>query len=243
MKMKQAIAEHPLVCIHQPPVSDQWVGYTAYLSALLGSQPLYRSSLSSGDWPGVGSADSDLIIYDDAAPTWKQRWLRWAPACNLVAQSPGPILFARQPRWPLRHILLIVRAEQTGEAALAWVERLALLSGAAVTLLPIVPPFPRLHQSGGSLAHTSLDVLLAPNSACGARLLHYASRLQQRHIPGNLYHRQGSPATQIRRQIRETDDDLIVIAAEPYGRLERWFLGELVGPLLSWVNRPVLVAK
>jgi hypothetical protein len=41
----------------------------------------------------------------------------------------------------------------------------------------------------------------------------------------------------------EGNNDLIVIATEPTNRLRRWMVGELVNPLLSWADRPVLIAK
>jgi len=37
--------------------------------------------------------------------------------------------------------------------------------------------------------------------------------------------------------------DLVIIAAEPHGRSQRLLLGELMTPLLHWLDRPLLIAK
>ncbi|MCA9950372.1 MAG: hypothetical protein KDE48_12055 [Anaerolineales bacterium] len=36
--------------------------------------------------------------------------------------------------------------------------------------------------------------------------------------------------------------DLVIIAAEPYGRMQRFLSGELVTPLLHWLDRPIFIA-
>lgn len=240
-----------LICINRPPVSDEWAAYTGYLGYLLGGQLQYHHPQSDRDWvnetwlkvddSGTTAAER-LIVLSDPEPRWWQRLLGRTPARWTVNQVRASLLFARQPRWPLRHILLVVRAHETDEAALAWVERLALPSQAEVTLLPIVPPFPRMYQYGNKV-QPPLDVLLSPNTACGAALRQYAGRLRRLAIHGIVCQRQGKPDVQLHREVRDINYELIVIAAEPYGRLERWFLGELVGPLLGWADRPVLVAR
>ena len=37
--------------------------------------------------------------------------------------------------------------------------------------------------------------------------------------------------------------DLVLIGAEPHGRFYRRLLGELVMPLLRWIDRPLLIAQ
>jgi nucleotide-binding universal stress UspA family protein len=262
-----------LLCVHSPPVSDEWVAYTNYIGGLLDSRPVYQGLMPAGDrhgptpvlesgeaalrpapWPTAGDqagyrgdsavirpSDSALFIMDDSRPSWWQRLLRRAPASRILQQTPGSILFARHPRRPLRHILVVVRAHASDDLSLTWAERLALPSEAKVTLLPIVPPYPRLHQHDSKIQ--ALDVLMAPNTISGEALHRYARRLDQRGIHGTVCWQQGPPEHQIHCETRATGHDLIVIAGEPFGRFSRWFLGELVGSLLVTADRPVLVAR
>jgi nucleotide-binding universal stress UspA family protein len=267
--------QYTLLCVHSPPVSDEWVTFTDYIGGLLESRPVHRgllepssdhrNSLTSIEpvedllqpsiWldaedqedirngtSDVSSSDSDLVVVNDSQPLWWQRLLKQVPAKRILQQIPGSILFARNPRWPLRHILIVVRAHATDELALKWAERLAIPSEAKVTLLPIVPPHPRLHQNDGNI-NEGLDALMAPNTCSGEALQRYARRLDQLNLHGTVCWKQGNPEHQIRQEVRARDHDLIVIADEPFGRFSRWLLGELVGPLLGESDRPVLIAR
>jgi nucleotide-binding universal stress UspA family protein len=266
---------YTLLCIHSPPVSDEWVAYTNYLGSLLECRPAHRSLLVPSDdrksfasivgpieenpqppmwliddkpvatWderPVTSPADFDLVVVNDSQPLWWQRLLKQIPAKQILEKSTGSVMFARNPRRPLRHILLVVRAHESDAIALTWIERLAVPGGAQVTLMPIVPPYPRMHQHDNKIQQ-GLEALMAPNSSSGAALQRYIRQLDRLDIQGTVCWKQGPPEDQIRREVRDTDHDLIVIAGEPFGRLSRWFLGELVGLLLGIADRPVLVAR
>lgn len=183
-----------------------------------------------------------LVTVADSQPSWWQRLL-WRPsACRALRQISGSILFARNPRWPLRHILVVVRVHASDGLALDWAQRLALLSEATVTLLPIVPPYPRLHQQD-SIMLQGLDVLLAPDTITGEAIYRYARHLDQLGIRGTVCWKQGSIAHQICGQAPDTGYDLIVVADEPVGRWSRWFLGDLVKRLIAVANCSILVAR
>ena len=68
-------------------------------------------------------------------------------------------------------------------------------------------------------------------------------QLTQWQITASLRLRQGEPEWQLRWEIAEGDYDLIVIGADPFRRWRRWLVGDLVTPMLRWVNRPLLVAR
>ncbi|MFO7661053.1 MAG: universal stress protein [Chloroflexota bacterium] len=267
--------QYTLLCVHRPPVSDEWVAYTSYIGNLLDSRPIhqgflepfsaYQSSTTVTELSGENSPQSiwltekdqedygddmtivhpsecDLVVIMDKQPLGWQRLLKRILACHILKKIPGSILFAHKPRWPLHHILIVVRAHETDELALKWVERLAVPSEAKITLMPIVPPYPRLHQNDVKI-NEGIDALMAPNTYCGEALHRYVRRLDQLNLQGTVCWKQGNPEHQIRREVRDTNHDLIVIAGEPFGRFSRWFLGELVGPLLGKSDRPVLIAR
>jgi nucleotide-binding universal stress UspA family protein len=267
--------QYTLLCVHSPPVSDEWVAYTNYIGSLLDSRPVHQgllvpSSENQSDttaielteeyrqpsiwlteeyqedyWDDntvVPSSGLDLVVIDDSQPSWWQRLLNQTAACRILKKIHSSVLFARDPRWPLRHILIVVRIHESDELALTWAERLAVPSNAKVTVMPIVPPFPRLHQHDSKIQQ-DLNILMGPNTISGAALHRYVRRLDQLGIHGTVCWKQGPPENQIRREVRDTDHDLIIIADEPYGRFSRWFLGELVESLLGVSDRPVLVAR
>jgi hypothetical protein len=62
-------------------------------------------------------------------------------------------------------------------------------------------------------------------------------------VPHYFCQQPGAPDQQIQMEVTEVDHDLIVIGAEPDGRLRHWYLGEVVAPLLRWADRPLLIAR
>jgi nucleotide-binding universal stress UspA family protein len=95
----------------------------------------------------------------------------------------------------------------------------------------------------GNRLQTGLDVLLSPNTPSGQQLRRIAQRLTRWQIESDLRLRQGEPDCQVREEVADGNYDLIIVGAEPYGRLHRLLPDELVGPLLRWVNRPLLIAR
>jgi nucleotide-binding universal stress UspA family protein len=95
----------------------------------------------------------------------------------------------------------------------------------------------------GQHVQVGLDVLLSPNTPSGHYLRHIACQLARLQIEANLRLRQGSPDRQIQDEVAEGNYDLIVIGSEPHGRLYRLLLGEIVTPMLRWIDRPLLIAR
>lgn len=184
----------------------------------------------------------DLDLYVPPHEPWWRRLLCGPAAQRIVARSTRSLLIMHHGRWPLRRILLILRADPSDWNTVPWIERLAQPDHTTLTLLPVVPPWPRLHQR---LAATqpSPAVLLAPNTVSGAMIRQLTTYCRQHRIATNLALTTGEPDTRIRTAVATHDPDLILIAAEPHSRLLRLFYGELVKPLLWWVKQPLLIAK
>ncbi|UCG24795.1 MAG: universal stress protein [Chloroflexota bacterium] len=188
------------------------------------------------------SGGCDLIVFGEPTLSLIERMLTGHPCRKAVNQAPVSILVPGRPRWPIQNILLIVRVEETDEAAVDWVARLARPSGAKVYILPVLYSFPSVYAPTSS-EETALGELLSPSTQPGQQLRSLSQRLAERQIEGTLRFRQGEPAWQIRWEVTEGDYDLIVIGAEPYGSWQRLLMGELVAPMLGWLNRPLLIAR
>ncbi len=233
-----------LVYLPDSSVGDAVRAYANYLQGLLGDRVCYEPVMSTEGMSRIkqAGANCDLVVFGEPEQSWLETALIGRPVDQVVSQSPASLLLARQPRWPIKRILLILRIDQTDEAAVCWLARLAQPSEAAVTILPIVPSLPAMYRQGPGI-QVGLDVLLSPNTPSGQALRHIAEQLKEWQIEGDLHLRQGEPDWQIRDEVAEGAYDLILIGAEPHGRLYRFLLGELVGPLLSWVDRPLLIAR
>ncbi len=224
--------------------SETMQAYGQYIGDLLGGQTAYleMSETNGIDTFKQAACACDLAVFGEPTPTLTT-WLRHGrTACKAAQQTPTSILIARQPRWPIQKILLVLRVEATDQAAVNWVCRLARPSGADVTILPIVPSLPAMYSQGAQV-QTELGVLLSPNTPSGRQIRHLAQQFVEWEITGTMRLRQGEPNWQIQTETTETAYDLVVIGAEPHPRWQRWLLGELVSPLLRWAFMPVLVAK
>ncbi|MCB8945216.1 MAG: universal stress protein [Ardenticatenaceae bacterium] len=204
-----------------------WPDYAAYLERLLAG--------------GVTAVPHPLLYYESEISSWPQLFaLRRVR--QLAPQPAQSVLVVQQPSWPLHHILLVVRGEVGDETAVIWAKILAQASGADVTILPIIPPYPGMYQMGNKV-QADLNILLQPNTTSGQRLLHYEDQLSEANVTNHFCQQSGTPDRQVWQAVNRLEPDMIVVGKEKYGRLYRWLLGEIVTPLLRWVDRPLLIAK
>jgi nucleotide-binding universal stress UspA family protein len=235
-----------LICEDEPAVALKAFG--RYVSGLLGTEMVLwqrprEASRRGSDWWREVAEGGDLLLVERRERSALERVLGGAAEGRLAAAVAAPVLFAHEPRWPFAHFLLVLRDTAADEPAIGWTLRLAAASGAAVTMLLVVPSQPALYATG-SRVQAELEVLLAPNTPIGKKTRQVAAALLAAGAPGLAVHQQrGAPDRQMRQEMAVGDYDLVVIGAERGGRLYRWYMGELVPSLVRWCGCPVLVAE
>jgi nucleotide-binding universal stress UspA family protein len=237
-----------LVCAHNSPIADKVSAFARALGDLIGAHVCYFKPLAGDDancatvaqW--VKQSGSDLVVWGEPDQSLGRRLLSGPAYRNTTKRIGASLLVARQPRWPLKRLLLIVRGEEMDNAALDWVVRLARPSGAVVTVLTVVPPMPAMYDRCARLQHR-LDTLLTTDTSLGRQMRQAARWLVEWELEGTLRLRQGAPNQQIGLEVAEGDYDLLVVAARPYGRWRRWLTEGWVISLLRWIDRPLLIAK
>jgi len=238
-----------LVCHQTRPISKKLDAYTQYLSELLKATPSYHAPET-----GHGNAikelaentgcNQDLIIFEEPDESFLKRMLLGPAGCRVTEQLPTSVLVARQPRYPLRKILFITRGQAgVDEIAVDWLVRLAQPAQAAVTVLAVVPALPVVCQQALAYMPDGLTDWLTTDTPLGSQLRQMSRHLNHWEINGKLRFRQGPPERQIQREIAHEPYDLVILAADPHDWWARRLLGELVDPLLHWIDRPVLVAR
>jgi nucleotide-binding universal stress UspA family protein len=247
----QEVSKHPPELLIWVPIKSSEAEietYTDQLATLLDAR-LNRFETSSVDNQAyealiaeIGHIHPNVVVLSKLEGSVLERLIEGSPEHKLTNQLPGSLLMVRQPRWPLKHILLILRNGASDESAVQWTISLAHLSGARVTILPLTNQLPNLDDLDTPI-RCSLDTILASGSVFGKKLRIVAQQLVDAEISGTLRLRQEPPTWQIRIELLEHDYDLIVLNSEPHDELWHWILGELVNPLLSWTDRPVLVTK
>lgn len=219
--------------------------YAQNLSALLGASLSHFETSKTGRGAYRSLVEetklvrADMVIFRAPCQSLLKRLVRGSDEYMMTELLPVSSLLVYGFRWPIKKILLVIRNEESDETPLNWTLNLAKASDAFVTVLPITIPVP------GIYAHIQPDVptLLTTDCPLGRKMRWVAHRLADWEIEGSLRLRNESPNDQIRCEVIEGDHDVIVIAAEPQNRLRGWIHGELVKPLLSWADRPVLVAN
>lgn len=235
------------VCSFPNLVQDGTLAYAQYLAELLDGRVSRldrapRPSASDGD--GF-DAEGDLFIVEHPSLRLLRRMLSTGsklPVAGPEGRPLGAVLVANGPRWPLKRILLVLSGSEGDGAALDWAVRLALKSHSLVTVLAVVPPVPAMYK-GMARMDDGLPGLLRSDTALGQRMRQAARHLVEYQIVGTLRLRQGSPDWQICREVAEDDYDLVAVTADSPDLWGRWLDGDLLGHILRWIDRPVLVAR
>jgi hypothetical protein len=165
------------------------------------------------------------------------------PVRNKTAkQLPTSLMVVRKPRWPIKNILLVFRNDEPDEIALDWTVSLARLTQAAVTILPLTLPTPIIYDQNLRMRR-SIDSVLTSDTKLGKKLRLTAQRLVSAKIYGILCLRQETPTLQIRFELLENEYDLVIIDCGFPDRLWHLIMGEVVNPVISWPDLPMLISK
>lgn len=159
-----------------------------------------------------------------------------------IERIPASLLMVKQPRWPLKSILLILKNEITDESAIDWAVRIAQSSKAKIAILPLTVAIPDINlQDLHGNAHIS--TLLTRNCTMGNNLRSVARRLVDSDINGNIVLRQESPFQQICFELLERNYDLVVISVQHRDHLKHFLHGNLIKLLMKRLDLSVLVTK
>ncbi len=231
---------------HTGLFTTEMQAYSQYLGKLLKSQLSdFQTKTTSdtifADLVEESNHGHELIIFGKPDVTLIEQLFPHPANYQPAKRLPISILITNCPRWPLKKILLITRGQGTDDIAVDWAVRLAQSSQATITVLAVVPPKTAMSPQLFRIQNGLTD-WLSNDTVLGQQMNHLVQRLVNWDIKGTLRFRQGAPNGQIQCEVTEGNYDLIVMAAGPFDWRRR-LLGELVSPLLRWVDSPVLVAN
>ncbi len=230
------------------PLTDEGRTYLHNINQLLGSSlhlPQGNGRYSPTEQTAHSRGDADLFLYWESNRQWWQQWWGVTSALHVMEKTFPSVLVIRQPCWPIRRILLILRGDKTDESSIQWLERFARPAQADVFILPIIPPVPAMYHRDSIYNNilSQAEILVAEDTHSGAYLRQLASLCESWGIQNTLLLHDGGPQRRIDWAATTTECDLIILSDESNSQIERWFFGELVRPLLRWANRSVLVAR
>lgn len=159
-----------------------------------------------------------------------------------IDRIPTSLLIIKQPRWPLRSILLILKNEVTDESAIDWAVRIAQSSKAKIAILPLTIAIPDINLQDLQ-GNSHIATLLTRNCTVGSNLRSVAQRLVDSDINGTIVLRQESPFQQIHFELMERNYDLVLISFQNRDHIEDLVQGNLIKLLMNRFDLPVLVTK
>jgi nucleotide-binding universal stress UspA family protein len=190
----------------------------------------------------AGRQPYDLLIVGNGKHSFPKSLWSSPVSRGLLPWLPSSLLIVREPKWPLKQILLILQHNKWDGKAVDWLVQLSERSEAVATVLTIVPSTSLMYQDVGKFA-VGLPEILANDCALGQQIRWVSERLIVEGIEATFQLRQGIPEVQIQQELAEGNYDLCITGAEPHRGLKRFFLGEMVAPILNWTRNPVLVAQ
>lgn len=233
-----------LVATPPGPVATPFRAYVQRLGNLLHSQIIYLPLTEKDDvLEALGqqaTQPTDLVAWQEPTRSWLSQFFHGSLTQELIHHIPTSILLARQPRWPLRHLLLVIKGDEGEDAALSWVLRLAQPVKATVTLLAVTPAHPWLYNREGR-ALQGLAALLEPETPLAQQARQMAQQITQAGLQGELRLRQGPPVEQICQEITTNDPDLVIAVSRPEPP-SSWS-GDPVASLLHSINHPLLLVR
>lgn len=128
-----------LVCSQASPVADIIQQYASYLCDLLDGE------ISSFDKEANTRAcfdhlidrtkyGHDLVIFGEPRQSLLSKLVAGSAGRKAVEQIPASVLLARNPRWPIKEILLITRGQSIDEVAVDWALKVAQPGNAKIYL-------------------------------------------------------------------------------------------------------------
>lgn len=189
----------------------------------------------------VNKLQPALLITHNPQPEGLRRVFQPGSTQKLVEGLAASLLFLRDPHWPMTDLLLVVQdGSDRTDPALEWTIRLGKACQACITVLPLLPPVPRLY--GRFLQH-NLPALLDANDPLGNKLRWIAHQLAEEGLEGRIKLGEGYPRDQIQEALQASDPGLVLVAAGPGGPVRGWMFDDLVTDLASGLDRALLIAK
>ena len=148
--------------------------------------------------------------------------------------------------WRVKRILLPLDGSELGEAALPYVEELAIVTKAEVILLQVVTPHYDIALAQGYTSHLgqiSEEYITHASATANDYLNSIKERLTKMGITARSEVEVGSPAERVIAYAKENNVDLIAMSTHGHSGIGRWLLGSVTDKVLHAADRPVLLVR
>lgn len=184
----------------------------------------------------------NLVILEENVKSHLIRSIVRPRRLNAKVHVRPSVWVARQPRWPIDKILLILGCESRDHVAVDWILKMALPDKAVVTMLVSLPSVPRMYQGLPEMT-IQIPEILKGKSGLGVHLRSLISRFESHGIDIRLHIIEGVSKWVIQQEVIKEDFDLVAIAAESENTLKRMLTGCVLDPVLDFAKSPIFIAQ
>lgn len=200
----------------------------------------------------AGTQDIDLIIMATHGRSGMTRWWMGSIAEKVISEAAAPVLLVRSKRprktdtagkllfW--ERIMAPLDGSDIGEAALSYVEALAMKTGASVDLLQVVS-LPGNFEAGLLGGPDWRKFIKAMHDAGENYLKGISRKLLNKKIKSTYLVTSGDPADKIVEYAEEKKATLIAMSTHGRTGLTRWVLGSVADKVLHDARVPVLLVR
>jgi nucleotide-binding universal stress UspA family protein len=210
----------------KPEAADALWAYASALGERLGAA-LERKDFNPTSGFSADERGADLVVVSRGECSVRAR--------RAAGQVAASLLVVDRPAWPPHRLLMVVRCNETGDAALDWIVGIARCGGLPVTLLIITPFLPVVYYDD------CIRSLTSPHSEIGGWLRRASEQLDRWQIPSAIKVRRGEPEWQLEQELAGGEYDLVVTGCGGTARRKRW--DTLTGLLLGCARCPVLIVR
>lgn len=189
--------------------------------------------------------DADLIVTGSRGRTGLPGFLLGSVARNVAHHARRPVLVVREPRGPVRKVVLAVDGSSHAAEALRFLLRLPLPAEVEIVVCTVVRPEPLVLVDPAEITPEYAELMSAALQAMeeGAdRTAEAAGRtLHDAGLRSRTVVRQGDPGDQIIRLAREQRADLVIAGARGASLLKGMGIGSVADRLLKGAPCSVLL--
>jgi nucleotide-binding universal stress UspA family protein len=184
----------------------------------------------------------DLVIVGAVQKTTRGLFWMSSKSYKIIKAVQPPVLTVAGKATTIRNVLICSGGRRYIDGAVSLAAQIARGVGAKAWLLHVMPELPAIY-AGLRRMEENLDRLLRSDSELGINLRREKEILETQGVPTDIRLRHGSVLSEILREIREGDYDLVVTGSALSRGLRSYVLGDISREIVNQTRCAVLVAR
>jgi len=185
----------------------------------------------------------DLVVIGAARKGTRGPFLMSAKAYKIIKAVAPPVLVVIGQRESLKRILICSGGEKYIDRAVEFSGLLAKAAGASITLFHVMAEPPAVYTDLIKMEE-DVNLLLHSGSGLGQNLRREKESLEEMGVSVDVRLRHGLVISEVFKEIRRGDYDLVVTGSSPAGgNLRSYIMGNITREIVNRAECPVLVVR